>query len=434
MPRVLLVDDDNDSLEAARDILVAEGHSVVTAGSLAGARDQLAAGAPDVLLLDLMLPDGNGLDLFDELGKADLRKIVLITGHPGIKAHIKSLSGPTIGYLTKPITATELVEAARLKDSTTNETAHFGRLVGEHEKMHAVYEQIERVARTEVPVLIVGETGTGKELVAEAIHRTSGRAGAFVPLNCGTLSGELAASELFGHEKGSFTGAVRRHVGAFERAAGGTLFLDELAEMPIALQTHFLRAVETGRVQSVGGEREVEAKARLIAATNREPEQAIAEKALRQDLYFRLSVMPIRMPPLRDRPSDIPLLVTHFLAELGGDGAERRFSDESLQRMQTYQWPGNVRELRHVVQRALVMADAGAKELVLPQQPDSLVTGAASSHGLEAGRSIRDVERELIEVTLAHFGGDKKAAAETLGISLNTLYNRINAYRDPDAH
>jgi len=433
MTRVLLVDDDSDSLEAAREILVAEGHSVVTAGSLAGAREQLAAGAPDVLLLDLMLPDGNGLELFDDLGSNDLRKIVLMTGHPGIKAHIKSLSGPTIGYLPKPITATELIEAARLPDTPALETGHFGRIVGEHETMHAVYEQIERVARTDVPVLIVGETGTGKELVAEAIHRTSARAGGFVPLNCGTLSGELAASELFGHEKGSFTGAVRRHVGAFERAAGGTLFLDELAEMPIALQPHFLRAVETGKVQPVGAERELEANARIIAATNREPEQAIADKVLRQDLYFRLSVMPIKMPPLRTRLSDIPLLVTHFLAELRGDSAERHFSEESLQRMQAYQWPGNVRELRHVVQRALVMGDADAKELTLPTQFDSTFMGTASAHGIEPGRSIRDVERELIELTLAHFDGDKKAAAETLGISLNTLYNRLNTYRDPDA-
>jgi DNA-binding NtrC family response regulator len=433
MARVLLVDDDSDSLEAAREILVGEGHSVVTAGSLAGAREQLAAGAPDVLLLDLMLPDGNGLELFDDLGRSDLRKIVLMTGHPGIKAHIKSLTGPTISYLTKPITATELSEAARLPDTPALESAHFGRIVGEHETMQAVYEQIERVAGTDVPVLIVGETGTGKELVAEAIHRTSGRAGGFVPLNCGTLSGELAASELFGHEKGSFTGAMRRHVGAFERAAGGTLFLDELAEMPIGLQPHFLRSVETGRVQPVGAERELVANARIIAATNREPEQAIADKLLRQDLYFRLSVMPIKMPPLRARSSDILLLVTHFLAELRGDGPERHFSAESLQRMQAHQWPGNVRELRHVVQRALVMADADAKELTLPVPFDSPAMGTASAHGIEAGRSIRDVERELIELTLAHFDGDKKAAAETLGISLNTLYNRLNAYRDPDA-
>src|SRR6185503_8989918 len=262
MSHVLLVDDDPDSLQAAKEILAAEGHDVVTADSLAGARAQLAARAPDVLLLDLMLPDGNGLELFGELGDGDLRKIVLITGHPGIKAHIKTLTGPTISYLTKPITASDLREAARFPDAPAEQDRHFGRMVGEHETMRAVYEQIERVSRTDLPVLIVGETGTGKELVAEAIHRASGRTGVFLPVNCGSLSSELAASELFGHEKGSFTGAARRHVGAFERAAGGTLFLDELAEMPIGLQPHFLRVIETGKVQLVGGEREVDANAR----------------------------------------------------------------------------------------------------------------------------------------------------------------------------
>jgi len=432
MPRVLLVDDDLDSLEAAKEILAADGHDVITADSLAGARAQLAATVPDVLLLDLMLPDGNGLELFGELGERDLRKIVLITGHPGIKAHIKTLTGPTISYLTKPITASDLREAVRLPDAADAQDAHFGRIVGEHETMRAVYEQIERVARTDLPVLIVGETGTGKELVAEAIHRASGRTGAFLPVNCGSLSAELAASELFGHEKGSFTGAARRHVGAFERAAGGTLFLDELAEMPIGLQPHFLRAIETGKVQPVGGEREVDAKARIVAATNRDPERAIADKLLRQDLYFRLNAMSITMPPLRTRPSDIPLLVEHFLAELRGDNGPRKFSAETMQRLQAYQWPGNVRELRHVVQRALVMTQAG-DELTLPEKFDSPFVSPAAPQGIEPGRSIRDVERELIEATLAHFGGDKKTTAETLGISLNTLYNRLNAYRDPDA-
>jgi DNA-binding NtrC family response regulator len=283
-----------------------------------------------------------------------------------------------------------------------------------------------------MPVLIVGETGTGKELVAESIHRVSGRTGAFVPMNCGSLSTELATSELFGHEKGSFTGAMRRHVGAFERATAGTLFLDELAEMPLALQPHFLRVLETSKVQPVGSEREVAVDARIVAATNRDPEQAVAAQLLRQDLYFRLNVLPITMPPLRARKSDIPLLVRHFLAELAADG-DRVFDDESMERLLTYQWPGNVRELKHVVQRALIMSDASSRELTLPQRFESPFGGNAVQHGLSAGRSIRDVERQLIELTLDHFGGDKKAAAETLGISLNTLYNRLNAYRDPQA-
>jgi len=431
---VLLVDDDLDSLEAAKEILVSGGHDVVTGDSLGAARAQLRANIPDVLLLDLMLPDGNGLELLDELADKGLRRIVLITGHPGIKSHIKNLSGPAITYLTKPITARELIEAVRAGDEEpATEDSHFGLLIGEHPAMLTAYEQIERVAPTAMPVLIVGETGTGKELIAEAIHRASGRKGNFVPVNCGSLSGELAASELFGHEKGSFTGAVRRHVGAFQRAQGGTLFLDELAEMPIALQPHFLRVLETGKVLPVGSEHEVPIDVRVVAATNRNPDEAVAEKLLRQDLYFRLNAIPFTMPPLRARASDVPLLVKHFLSEARSDGVERELSEESMQRLSTYQWPGNVRELKHVVQRALIMSDPAHPKIELPDRFDSPFGATSTQQGLEPGRSIRDVERELIERTLDHFDGDKKAAAETLGISLNTLYNRLNAYRGAGA-
>ncbi len=431
MARVLLVDDDSDSREAAQEILESQGHEVTTADSLAAARQRLAADVPDVLLLDLMLPDGNGLELLDEAAENGPRKIVLITGHPGIKSLIKNLSGPSIAYLTKPIGARELIEATRADDDSQESAVngHFGLIVGEHETMRKIYEQIDRVARTDMPVLVVGETGTGKELVAESIHRVSKREGSFVALNCGSLSGELAASELFGHEKGSFTGALRRHAGAFKRADGGTLFLDELAEMPMGLQPHFLRVLETAKVQPVGSEQELAVDARIVAATNRDPEQAIAEKLLRQDLYFRLSVFPILIPPLRDRASDVPLLVRHFVEELDTSGTERLFDEPDMQRLMTYQWPGNVRELRHVVQRVLIMSDPAKPTLELPQKFDSPFGGHAAQ-GLEPGRSISDVERELIELTLEHFGGDKKAAAETLGISLNTLYNRLNEYRD----
>jgi DNA-binding NtrC family response regulator len=307
------------------------------------------------------------------------------------------------------------------------ELVHFGLLIGESAPMRAVYEQIEKVARTDSPVLIVGETGTGKELVAEAIHRSSERTGRFVAVNCGSLSRDLAGSELFGHEKGSFTGAVRRHLGFFKRADSGTLFLDELAEMPLELQPHFLRVLEKGFVLPVGSEQEERVDSRLIAATNRDPRKAIADKALREDLYFRLSVFPIALPPLRERVEDIPLLVEHFLRLASGeDSLPRRLSDAGMARLKAYHWPGNVRELRHVVQRATIMSDPGANELVLPDRFESPF--GEQRQGLTIGRSIRDVERELITRTLEHLNGDKKAAAETLGISLNTLYNRLNAY------
>ncbi len=438
MANVLLVDDEPDFVSATRELLTLHGHSVDTAERLDDARRILGNDGPEVLLLDLMLPDGNGLELLEELRGSSVKRVVFITGHPGIKSLIKNLSGPSVTYLTKPIDSRDLMSALsdlRMSSATGQgdaERRHFGLLIGESASMRAVYEQIERVARTDSPVLIVGETGTGKELVAEAIHRSSGRTGRFVAVNCGSLSRELAGSELFGHEKGSFTGAVRRHLGFFKRADAGTLFLDELAEMPPELQPHFLRVLEKGVVLPVGSEQEERVDARLIAATNRDPRKAIADKALREDLYFRLSVFPIAMPPLRERIEDVPLLVEHFLHLASGeDSLPRRFSDASMARLKAYHWPGNVRELRHVVQRATIMSDAGPNELVLPDRFESPF--GEQRQGLTIGRSIRDVERELIMRTLEHLNGDKKAAAETLGISLNTLYNRLNAYDNSGA-
>ncbi|HET7608063.1 MAG TPA: sigma-54 dependent transcriptional regulator [Gammaproteobacteria bacterium] len=436
MANVLLVDDEPDFVAAAKEMLQLHGHTVESAERLESARRLLGGAAPDVLLLDLMLPDGNGLELLEELRASPVKRVVFITGHPGIKSLIKNLSGPSVSYLTKPIGSTELLRTVEADGSTQNGSAtpngnlHFGCLIGESPAMLAVYEQIDKVARTPSPVLILGETGTGKELVAESIHRASGRPGQFVAVNCGSLSRELAASELFGHEKGSFTGAVRRHPGFFKRADGGTLFLDELAEMPVELQPHFLRVLETGSVLPVGSEREVPIDARTVAATNRDPKKAIADKALREDLYYRLSVFPITLPPLRARIQDVPLLVDHFLgqAQTASGPETRRFSAEDSARLRGYHWPGNVRELRHVVLRAAIMTDPNEALLRLPERFDSPFNEPNGQQGLAIGRSIRDVERELIMRTLEHLNGDKRAAAETLGISLNTLYNRLNAY------
>jgi DNA-binding NtrC family response regulator len=435
MANVLLVDDEPDFVAAAKEMLQLHGHTVASAERLESARRLLGGAAPDVLLLDLMLPDGNGLELLEELRESPVKRVVFITGHPGIKSLIKNLSGPSVSYLTKPIGSTELLRTVETDADTESSSAvegnhlHFGCLIGESPAMLSVYEQIEKVARTPSPVLILGETGTGKELVAESIHRASVRPGQFVAVNCGSLSRELAASELFGHEKGSFTGAVRRHPGFFKRADGGTLFLDELAEMPIELQPHFLRVLETGSVLPVGSEREVPVDARIVAATNRDPKKAISDKALREDLYYRLSVFPITLPPLRSRIQDVPLLVDHFLSQAQTTGPEgRKFSAEDAARLRAYHWPGNVRELRHVVLRAAIMSDPSDSALRLPERFDSPFNESNGQQGLAIGRSIRDVERELIMRTLEHLNGDKRAAAETLGISLNTLYNRLNAY------
>jgi two-component system, NtrC family, response regulator HydG len=438
MARVLLVDDEPDFADAAAQILRLKSHEVTMAGSLGDARRALGASTPDVLLLDLMLPDGSGLELLDEISHSeiDLKKVVLITGHPAIKSQITDLSGPAISYLTKPISDVALLglfnELEQVGPGAMDSAAHYGFLVGESPQMHAVYRSIAKIAPTDCAVLIAGETGTGKELVARALHMASGRPGEFVAVNSGSLPRELAGSELFGHKKGSFTGATRQHAGVFERAHGGTLFLDELTDMPIELQSHLLRVLETGTVAPVGSEKELAVDTRVIAATNRSPEEAIAEKLLREDLYYRLSVFPIHLPPLRQRREDIPLLAEHFLRELTGRYGKRRWlSPESLERLKAHDWPGNVREFRHVIHRAFILSDAASGEVQLPDTFRSetfAYPGQRESAGISVGQSIKDLERELILRTLEHFDGDKKKAVEVLGISLNTLYNRLHMY------
>ncbi len=442
MARVLLVDDEPDFVQSASEMLRLHGHDVRTADTLANARRLLDSQSSDVLLLDLMLPDGNGLELLEELAENHqaIERVVLITGHPGIKSQIKNLSGPSVNYLTKPIDSRELMGLLRELERTDqgqepeDVALHFGVLVGETPQMQAVYNQIEKIGGTDSAVLILGETGTGKELVAEAIHRVSGRTGEFVAVNCGSLSRELAGSELFGHEKGSFTGATRQHSGFFQRAHAGTLFLDELTEMPAELQPHFLRVLETRCVLPVGSEKEVPIETRVVAATNRVPTEAIQNKALRKDLYYRLSVFPINLPPLHSRRGDISLLANHFLRELARRyGPERWLSEKSMKRLEAYHWPGNVRELRHVIHRAFILSDSEDGELELPERFESPFGQQNRLEGLQVGRSIRDIERELIMRTLAHFDGDKRAAAEILGISLNTLYNRLHVYEQEKA-
>ena len=437
MSRILLVDDEPRFCQATGETLRHHGHHVVTANCLAAARDILRGEQPELILLDLMLPDGNGLELLDQFDERSMVRVAIVTGHPSIKAHIQSVAGPTITYLTKPVDADDILrfieepdEHARDDDSSDEE--HFGLLIGETEAMHAVYAAVERFGPTEATVLIEGASGTGKELVAKALHRVSGRRGRFVPTNCGALAGELVASELFGHEKGSFTGATRRHAGVFERADGGTLFLDEISEMPIDMQTYLLRSLETGEIVRVGGEQETKVDARLVAATNRSLHEIVRKGSLREDLYYRISEFVIHLPPLRERIADIRLLVSHFIDKLNARyGRQKRASAEFIERCERYSWPGNVRELKHVTHRAYVLGgDADGEISAEVVDVVSPLAYQSEDSGLIAGRAIREVERELIFKTLEHFGGDKKAAADTLGISLKTLYNRLNEYEE----
>jgi transcriptional regulator with PAS, ATPase and Fis domain len=296
--------------------------------------------------------------------------------------------------------------------------------------MQRVYDMIERVAPTDSTVLIVGETGTGKDLVAETVHQLSRRGRKpFLPINCGAVAPTLIESELFGHERGSFTGADRMRKGIFERADAGTLFLDEITEMPLELQVKLLRVLESGTVQRIGGETLHKVDVRLVAATNRNPKKAVTEGKLREDLLYRLLVFPIELPPLRERGDDLELLAQHFLGELNrqADG-HKRVTDAALDRLRMHNWPGNVRELKHVMERAFIMAADVIDPECLPADGGIPAT-AESDLGIEIGMPIAEAERRLVLATLERTSGDKKRAAEVLGISLKTLYNRLNAYK-----
>lgn len=314
--------------------------------------------------------------------------------------------------------------------------ARFGDLYGASRPMRQLFRMIARVAPTQANVLIEGESGTGKELVANTIYLMSGHAGApLVAVNCGAISPHLMEAELFGHERGSFTGAVRSRKGCFERADGGILFLDEVTEMPMDMQIKLLRILETGRFCRVGADSETEVKVRVIAATNRCPKQAVRDGILRSDLYYRLSVFPLQVPPLRERGEDIQLIANVFLDRLNREDCSAKvFSQASRQFMQTYQWPGNVRELKNAVHRAFILADreldlTAAMTAPVPAEPESPTSEEESGCvTLQVGSTLEEAQRRLICATLGHYHGNKTLAAAVLGVSLKTLYNRLKEY------
>ncbi|MDQ9170477.1 sigma-54 dependent transcriptional regulator [Oxalobacteraceae bacterium R-40] len=307
----------------------------------------------------------------------------------------------------------------------------FGTLFGSSGTMENLYRQIDKVAMTDATVLLAGESGTGKELIAQTIHQLSSRKEKpFIPVNCGAISGHLIEAALFGHEKGSFTGAVRQYAGYFEQASHGTLFLDEITEMPIDMQVKLLRVLECGTFSRVGGSTDVKVDVRMIAATNRDPEQAVKQGLLREDLLYRLAVFPIRVPALRERDNDIELLAQHFLRALNvKHQTDKTFSKNSLDKMRAYSWPGNVRELKNAVQRAYILSgdtleiDDHLSDAML--EKPTLIDGVLN---FSVGMPLADAQRELILATLKHFEGNKRLTADALGISLKTLYNRLKDY------
>ncbi|MBP1685421.1 MAG: Fis family transcriptional regulator [Deltaproteobacteria bacterium] len=445
MPHALVVDDDANFLLPLAELVEREGFSTSVASSLHDARMLIGSRTPDLILIDLFLPDGKGLDLLADLDSTTT-EVVLITGHASVDTAVQALRQGVSDYLTKPLdiqrlktVLTNVLRAHALREEVDTLRAElrrlgrFGSLVGASAAMQKVYDAIARVAPTDATVLLTGESGTGKELVAETVHALSRRRQApFLPLNCGAISPSLIESELFGHERGSFTGADRTHRGYFERAAGGTIFLDEITEMPFELQVKLLRVLETATVLRIGGEQTLPVDVRVIAASNRQPDDAVSHGKLREDLLYRLKVFPLHLPPLCERGDDVELLAQHFLAQLNkAEGTAKVLTRAALQRMRMHRWPGNVRELKNLVHHAFILADEEIGVDCLPAEIGGAEPPSGASLHLKVGMSLADADRRLILATLSECGGDKRKAADVLGISLKTLYNRLKAYQLP---
>jgi len=451
MSHVLIVEDNVDSAEMMAALITTEDFTVAVASTLGDARRQLALHSPDVVLLDLLLPDGSGIELFDDPKLLENSEVVLITGHASLETSIQAFRLGAADYLIKPVTMKQLhgilsrvmrPAALKVELATLNEewerSGRFGHLLGRSPPMRRVYEQISRVAATSVTVFITGESGTGKEMVARMVHELSRRRSQpFLAVNCGAISPNLIESEIFGHEKGSFTGADRKHIGFFEKAHGGTLFLDEVTEMPLELQVKLLRVLETGTLMRVGSTQHQEIDVRVIAATNRPPQETVAAGRMREDLLYRLNVFPIDLPPLRERSEDITLLAEQFLADIcQREGPVKRFSDAALAHLASYRWPGNVRELRNVVQRTYLMAP---DEIITDEWLPSDVPAPPCQNGqpdpddglslnIRLGTTLAEAEYQLIVATLQHYNNHKERTAAVLGVSLKTLYNRLKVY------
>lgn len=443
MPHALLVDDDISFASALSELIGQEDFDVSICGGVEEALAFLKTRTPDVVLVDLVLPDGNGIDLVHKIeALAAHTRVLVITGHAGLESTVAALRAGVEDYLTKPLDPEHLrnrlgaikTDIARNTSPSSNHRRRLdglGPLIGSSDVMQELYAALESVAPTDLTVFLYGESGTGKELAANAVHAASPRREQpFLALNCGAVSANLIASELFGHERGAFTDARNRHQGYFERADGGTLLLDEITEMPLELQVQLLRVLENRSITRIGGTAEIPVNVRIIAATNRLPRKAVEEGRLREDLLFRLMAFPVRLPPLRRRAGDARILAEHFLDELNRVHAtEKTFTADALAFMNEYNWPGNVRELKNAINHAYILAEDRLQPRHFPEGMEGVIEADGDALHCPPATPIDRFEKRFILATLEHHDGNKRLAAETLGISLKTLYNRLNLYR-----
>jgi DNA-binding NtrC family response regulator len=449
LQRILIVEDEENARKGYEALLHKWGYEILGVGSGEDALARFPEFAPNVILADVELPGMNGLDLLRHLGD-ELQRIpvIIITGRGSDERVVQAIEAGAYWYIEKPLKPPVLraiLDRAfgRVRDQQTvaaltrnlREAGKLGRLVGTSPAMQEIMRQVEIAAPSTASVLITGETGSGKEMVARSIHMLSPRTSRpFVAINCSAIPESLMESEIFGHERGAFTGAAERRIGCFELAHGGTLMLDEIGEMPAQTQAKLLRVLEDNKVRRLGSKVETPVDVRVLAATNKNPEKAVADGHLRQDLYFRLNVFHIHLPPLREHKEDLPLLIEHLLGEISEKHGKRvtGVSSDVLDLFRSYPWPGNIRELRNVLERAAIASDRGAiGRQHLPSDfghAPAVVGSGLNGLRFPIGTTVDEVERELIFQTLAGTNQNKTRAAELLGISLKTLHNKLKEY------
>lgn len=442
--KILIVDDEKNTREGLKWALESQSHEVILATDGEQALVLLGDHPVDLVVSDLRMPKMDGMELLQHVREEfPDTEFVMLTGHGTVETAVEAMKSGAFDYLMKPVNLEELgllvkrvfeqrdlkKENERLR-AEVNHRYGFENIIGNSPSMHRIFQIIRQVAPTRASVLIQGETGTGKELVARAIHYNSPRKSkAFVAVNCGALSQSLLESELFGHEKGSFTGAIRQRAGRFEAADKGTIFLDEIGETTPEFQVKLLRVLQEQEFERVGGGKAVKIDVRVIAATNRDLRKEVDEGRFREDLFYRLNVIRIDVPPLRERPDDIPLLVHHYLAEFNKEhGRNLTISPKAVAILQNHTWPGNVRQLRTMMESVCILTPS--KEITPAHLPEELRHDPAEGSPLRltVGMTVHDAERELIRATLAEFEGNKAKAARVLGLGRKTLYRKLEEY------